>query len=81
VIGTLSFNPRDDFARLGEKLRTDGSGCVSAVGLTKAAYPVSATLDTGDSWREWRSSDSVVIEPGEKPVQQILRLRPKQQSF
>ena len=76
VIDTTSLNRRDDFARLGEKLTTDGSGCVSAVGLTKAAYPVSATLRTGGDWRRWRSSDSVVIEPGEKPVRQILRLRP-----
>jgi hypothetical protein len=76
VIGTGSTNWREDFARLGEKLMTDGTGCIAAVGLTKAAYPVTATRGPLRDLRKLRFSDSVVIEPGEKPVQQILRLRP-----
>jgi len=66
---------RDDSASLGEELTTNETGCVKVQGFTRAAYVVDATIRPpgGDIWQT-RTSDSLVIEPGEESVHKILVL-------
>jgi len=65
-----------DFARLGEKLTTDETGCIKARGYSRAAYAMHAIVRPpgADIW-QMRFSDSLVINPGEEPVHQVLILK------
>jgi len=71
---TSTYKTGGDFARLGERLITDQTGCIKARGYARAAYSVHAILSAGDI-RQTRISDSIVINPGEDPVYQVLVLK------
>jgi hypothetical protein len=65
-----------DFARLGKDLMTDETGCVNALGYTKAAYSVKVIMrPTGGGLLGMRLSDNLVIDPGEEPVHRVLVLK------
>ena len=75
-IAAAFHETRDDFARLGEDLTTDETGCAKARGYTRAAYAIHAIVRPpgADIWQT-RLSDSLVINPGEDPVHQVLILK------
>ncbi|HEY3740724.1 MAG TPA: carboxypeptidase-like regulatory domain-containing protein [Bryobacteraceae bacterium] len=72
------LNPHDTEgprrASLGETLMTDETGCATATGYTKVQYSIRASKRsyTGDPSR---SSDYVVIEPGDQPAEVRLMLK------
>ena len=66
---------RDDTARLGEKLTTDETGCVTARGYIGVEYAVKAFFrPAGGGIRETHFSESVVIPAGDQPVVKVLKL-------
>jgi hypothetical protein len=65
----------DAVPRLGEKLITDETGCVKARGYTKVQYAVGAYYrPPGADFRQSRSSEALMIPPGEEGVVKVLVL-------
>jgi hypothetical protein len=65
------------FARLGEKLTTDETGCIKTKGYTRVGYPIQAIFNPSKvDWRQTRNSERIVIPPGEGPVLKVLTLGP-----
>ena len=70
------FNAQgDDLARLGAKLSTNETGCVSASGYTGARYAIQAFFrPEGAAILQFRSSETYAIDPGNEPVHAVLVL-------
>jgi len=63
--------------KLAGNLTTDGTGCVTPRGYTRAGYSIHAILrPPGADLLHIRISDETLIEPGEQAVHRVLVLKP-----